>query len=150
MMPKVDIKKCSNSDIHQIAMLEEKYIPNGWSERSFENFLKNNNIIILKAVFENEIIGFLNGSFVLDEGELLNIAIDESFRRQGIAKNLLENLESYFTEKKVKKIFLEVREKNISAVNFYIKNGFLKNGLRKNYYKNPNDNGILMMKLLSR
>lgn len=146
MKQRADISKCGISDISEIAELEEKYIPDGWSEKAFSDWLKNNNTVIFKAVLGGKIIGFINGSWVLDEGELLNIAVDENFRKKGIAAMLLDALEKFFAENNVKKIFLEVRERNIHAISFYIKHGFNKNGLRKNYYKNPEDNGILMMK----
>lgn len=144
----INIVKCGMSDISELVKLEEKYIPGGWSEKAFSEWLKNNNTVIFKAVLESRIIGFTNGSWVLDEGELLNIAVDENFRKFGIAAMLLESLERYFEEKGVNKLFLEVREENIPAINFYIKHKFVKNGLRKNYYRNPNDNGVLMIKRL--
>lgn len=142
------IEKCGLSDISQIAELEEKYIPDGWSESAFSDWMKNDNTVIFKAIAKDDIIGFINGSWVSDEGELLNIAVDENFRKQGIAAMLLEALERCFKEKNVLKLFLEVREKNISAINLYVKHEFIKVGLRKKYYKNPDDNGILMMKKL--
>ena len=148
MKQRVDISKCGISDISEIAELEEKYIPGGWSEKAFSDWLKNDNTVIFKAMLEGKIIGFINGSWVLDEGELLNIAVDENFRNHGIAAMLLEALEKFLGENNVKKLFLEVRERNIPAISFYTKHGFNKNGLRKNYYKNPEDNGILMMKKL--
>lgn len=146
MKQRVDILKADVSDIPEIAGAEGKCIPDGWSEKGFLDWLKNENTIIFKAVLGGKIIGFANGSWVLDEGELLNIAVLENYRNMGIAKELFNFLEEYFKEKKAKKIFLEVREKNIPAISFYQKHGFIKNGLRKNYYKNPADNGVLMMK----
>ncbi len=144
----INIVKCGLSDISEIAELEEKYIPNGWSEDAFSDWMKNEYTVIFKAMTKDDIIGFINGSWVLDEGELLNIAVDENYRKQGIAAMLLEAMEGYFAEKDVMKLFLEVREKNTSAINFYVKHEFIKVGLRKKYYKNPDDNGILMMKKL--
>lgn len=148
MTQRVDILKCQIHDIPEISKLEKKYIPGGWSENAFSEWLENNNTVIIKAVLNDKIVGFANGSWVMDEGELLNIAVDENFRKRGIASLLLEFLEKYFMEKNVEKIFLEVREKNFSAIKFYEKHSFIKNGLRKNYYKNPSDNGVLMMKKL--
>ena len=146
MMQKVDILKAGINDISEIVKIEEKYIPDGWSEKAFSHWLENKNTIIFKAVIQNKIIGFINGSFVLDEGELLNIAVEEQYRILKTGSLLFEYLENYFKEMNVSKIFLEVREKNTSAIGFYLKHGFEKNGLIKNYYNNPKDNGILMMK----
>lgn len=147
MKQRVDIKKCGLKDIVEIAALEEKYIPDGWSEKAFSDWFENNNDpIIFKAVINEKIIGFINGSYVCGEGELLNIAVDEAFRDCGVGSALLTALEEYLSEKNTEIIFLEVREKNTSAIKFYEKHNFIRNGLRKNYYKNPVDNGVLMMK----
>ncbi len=146
MKQKADILIADISDIAEIAAIEKECIPNGWSEKGFSDWLQNKNTVIFKAVQNSEIIGFANGSWVLDEAELLNIAVVEKSRRNGIAQMLFDALENYFKEQNAEKIFLEVREKNQSAINFYEKNGFEKNGLRKNYYSNPTDNGVLMMK----
>ncbi len=147
MTQRVDIKKCGVEDIGEISNIEEKYIMDGWSKKAFLEWFENNNDpVIFKAVYDGKTIGFINGSYVCGEGELLNIAVDEAFRNRGIASILLMSLEEYLKEKNTEKLFLEVREKNIAAVRFYEKNNFIKIGLRKNYYKNPVDNGILMMK----
>lgn len=75
--------------------------------------------VVFAAVCNGEMIGFANGSWVLDEGELLNIAVLEKYRRQGLAEILLKTLEDFFTEKNITVIYLEVREKNQSALSFY-------------------------------
>lgn len=146
MRQRADILIAGQEDIPEIVIIEEKYIPDGWSEKGFSDWLKNKNTVVFKAVEDGEIIGFVNGSWVLDEAELLNIAVVEKSRRKGVAAMLLEALEKYLREKNAGKIFLEVREQNHVAISFYEKNGFEKNGLRKNYYSNPRDNGVLMMK----
>ena len=146
MRQKADILMAGQRDIPEIVKIEEKYIPNGWSEKGFSDWLENKNNVIFKAVEDGKIIGFVNGSWVIDEAELLNIAVVEKSRRKGVAAMLLEALERFLREKNAEKIFLEVREQNLAAISFYEKNGFEKNGLRKNYYSNPRDNGVLMMK----
>lgn len=150
MTQRVDIKKCSSKDIGEASVLEEKYILDGWSEKAFLEWFENNNDpIIFKAVSNEKTIGFINGSYVCDEGELLNIVVENTFRNRGVASALLMALEEYLMKKSVKKLFLEVREKNTPAIKFYEKNEFIKIGLRKNYYKAPDDNGVLMMKKIT-
>lgn len=146
MKPKVDIIKCGRERLLEITEIEKECIPDGWSLKGFEDWLKNDNTVIFAAAVNEKIIGFANGTWVLDEGELLNIAVSENFRRNGTAQLLYNTLEDYFVQKGVASVFLEVREKNTSAIAFYEKNKFIKNGFRKNYYKNPCDNGVLMMK----
>ena len=77
----------------------------------------------------------------------MNIAVKKSFRRQGIAKLLLNSIESLCTCNQVKSLNLEVNENNFAAINLYKKFGFSKVGRRARYYDNKFD-AILMRKLL--
>lgn len=146
MKLKADIIKCRFDELKKIAEIESKCIPDGWSLKAFEDWYDDKKTVVFAAVCNGEMIGFANGSWVLDEGELLNIAVLESYRNNGIAGELFEKMERFFSEKGIKIIYLEVREKNQPALSFYEKYGFIKNGFRKNYYRNPDDNGVLMMK----
>ena len=56
-------------------------------------------------------------------------------KRQGIGNELLKKVENISNKFGIKEIFLEVRESNQEAINFYKKNGFIEVGIRKNYYK---------------
>lgn len=146
MKLKADIIKCRFEELKKIAEIESKCIPDGWSLKAFEDWFDDKKTVVFAALYNEEIIGFANGSWVLDEGELLNIAVLEKYRKNGIAGELFEKLERFFSENGVKIIYLEVRERNENAIGFYKKKGFNKNGFRKNYYRNPCDNGVLMMK----
>lgn len=149
MTQRADIIKCGLSELEKIAEIESECIPGGWSYKAFREWLENENTILLGAVLDGQITGFAGGSWVLDEGELLNIAVKKEYRRLGIAGQLFDSLEKIFLENGVKTVFLEVRENNAPAAAFYEKKGFVKNGLRNNYYRNPADNAVLMSKTLS-
>lgn len=149
MKLKVDILEAEAAHIKQIAEIEKECIPDGWSEKTFEEALGNDGSLIFAAVCGGFTVGFLNGSYVLDEAELLNIAVSEDRRKNGIAGGLIERFESKLSEIGVKTVYLEVRESNAPARRFYEKYGYIQNGLRKNYYRNPTENAILMYKNLS-
>ena len=148
MLQRADIRVriCTKEELPQIVLIEEKYIPGGWSEKGFAEWLElNENAVILGAYDGGRLIGFANGSCAFEEGELLNIAVEEEYRRQGAAQRLFDSLKECFISKGAEKIFLEVREKNTPAVRFYEKNGFEQVGLRKNYYREPADNAVIMV-----
>lgn len=144
MPQRVDIIKADALHIPRIAEIEAECIIDGWSENAFADALNNKNSMILAAVSDGEIIGFLNGSFVLDEAELLNIAVSGKFRRMGAAGSLMERFFEELENLSVKTVFLEVRESNSGAISLYKKYGFEQNGMRKNYYRNPTENAVLM------
>ena len=73
----------------------------------------------------------------IDVYEILAIATIKEYRNKGVAQGLLDKI-------KTKDIFLEVRESNQVAINFYKKNKFKEISIRKNYYSKPNENAIIM------
>lgn len=95
-----------------------------------------------------ETVGFYIISKILDEVEIYTIAVDELYRGQKIASNMLEHLINFSKEMKVSKIWLEVSTKNIPAINLYEKFGFEKIRLRKNYYSLTNEDAYIMLKEL--
>ena len=88
------------------------------------------------------VLGFLVvRQIAADEREILNLAVDPSERRHGVARKLLEN-----ELRRVKtRWFLEVRASNSSAIKLYESAGFRKGGRRESYYSNPAETGIVMM-----
>lgn len=147
MKQKADIVRADISHIKRIAEIEAECIADGWSENAFRETLENQSALILAAVSEGETVGFLNGSFVLDEAELLNIAVSPEYRRNGVAQQLFSAFETALGELGVTALYLEVRESNHAAISLYEKLGFVRNGLRKNYYRNPVENAVLMAKI---
>lgn len=95
-----------------------------------------------------ETVGFYIISKILDEVEIYTIAVDELYRGQKIASNMLEHLINFSREMKVSKIWLEVSTKNMPAINLYEKFGFEKIRLRKNYYSLTNEDAFIMLKEL--
>ncbi|WP_276876380.1 ribosomal protein S18-alanine N-acetyltransferase [Anaerococcus hydrogenalis] len=95
-----------------------------------------------------ETVGFYIISKILDEVEIYTIAVDELYRCQKIASNMLEHLINFSKEMKVSKIWLEVSTKNMPAINLYEKFGFEKIRLRKNYYSLTNEDAYIMLKEL--
>ncbi len=148
MMQRVDIVRADSCHIGQIAEIESSCIPGGWSEQAFAQALENENSLMYAAVCGENTAGFLNGSYVLDEAELLNIAVSKEYRRCGIAVRLYNEFENRLLKLGVKIVYLEVRESNIAAERLYSKLGFERSGFRKNYYRSPSENAVLMMKKL--
>ncbi|MBE9475674.1 MAG: GNAT family N-acetyltransferase [Proteobacteria bacterium] len=85
------------------------------------------------------------------EVELLTIAVDPDYRRQGLAHDLMRDFEQMAKENGARDAFLEVAENNIAAIGLYQRRGFTQTGLRKDYYaslKGPRISAIVMNKPL--
>lgn len=114
----------------------EVFEEESWNERQFEESFKTGRSIFLLAKEAGETVAFLLAEDLIDSVNLLLIATDEKYRNRKIATKLILELEKITKNKKINKIWLEVKENNYSAINFYKKNNFENIYLRRNYYKN--------------
>jgi len=90
------------------------------------------------------IIGFAGLWMMADEAHIINIAVRERYRRQGMGELLLIAIIDLATELKAGIITLEVRASNITAQRLYSKYGFTQVGLRRGYYTDTGEDGVLM------
>ena len=116
--------------ISQCAELERKTLPTPWSEDSIVNMSPQGRYIA--ATIDERVVGICSYYLVCDELELVNIAVDESVRKQGVGKAMMEKM----LEEDFSVCSLEVAEDNFGAMEFYKTFGFSKVGKRKNFYKN--------------
>ena len=82
-----------------------------------------------------QLLGFVISRIVLDEAEVLTIAVDADCRRRGVAAMLLEAHLSELAMERVRRLFLEVDEGNAAARALYKKFGFVEKGRRDGYYR---------------
>jgi len=135
------IKKLTINDvdyIEQIFNLEKDIFKNSaFSKESTENLVKADNSFIYTYLVDEKVCGYLMVLDSIDVYEILAIATVEEYRNKGIAQELLDKI-------KTKDIFLEVRESNKKAINFYKKNNFKQISIRKGYYSDPTEDAIIM------
>ena len=93
---------------------------------------------------DNQMVGYLDYSFIIDRIEIDQFFVSLIYRRQGIGRKLLSYLVSVAISFRVVNITLEVRNSNEIARNLYKEFGFREVALRKNYY--GDEDGILMEK----
>ena len=135
------IKKLTRDDtdyIEQIFNLEKEIFKSSAFNKSYlDTLIKGDNSFIYVYLIDDKVSGYLMILDSIDVYEILAIATIEQCRNKGIAQELLDKI-------KTKDIFLEVRESNQVAINFYKKNKFKEISVRKNYYSEPNENAIIM------
>lgn len=135
------IRKLTINDvdyIEQIFNLEKDIFKNSaFSKESTENLVKADNSFIYAYLINEKVCGYLMVLDSIDVYEILAIATVEEYRNKGIAQELLDKI-------KTKDIFLEVRESNEKAINFYKKNNFKQISIRKGYYSDPTEDAIIM------
>lgn len=134
----------NKEEAQAIANLELRAFSDAWSLKSVEGTLCQKNYINLGAWREGKLLGYLFFSCILDEGEIIRIAVEPDERRRGIAESLFRTLREECLEKGIFKWMLDVRSGNEAALACYRKIGFSEDGRRKAFYKEPVEDAILM------
>ena len=131
-------------DVFDILSVDEENFSNNFDEKFYLEYIKNQRVIV--AENEKKVIGYILFNQILDEAEIYKIVVLKDFRKKQIAFKIFEFLLNELKKNNVKKIFLEVRKSNIPAINLYIKCGFIEIREIVDYYSNPKENGIMMLK----
>ena len=152
-MMNISIDTAKEEDLIKVYEIEKESFSDSWSFESFVYELKLNfsNFFIAKCdtgdVAGGDVAGYIILWQIEDELNILNLAVKKEFRRQSVAKGLLEHVFNFGKERKIQKVYLEVREGNLPALNLYKTYGFKIIGTRENYYPDSKD-AILMYKNL--
>ncbi len=140
------IRLMQKSDLTAVATIETQVQSHPWNLKQFEESLNNYYCTVLQQA--DKVVGFCILQPVLDEANLLLMAIDPLYQGKGLGYQLLDASIQQLANQPVQ-IFLEVRESNTAAIALYEKIGFHQIDLRKNYYPNPDgsrEHAIIMVK----
>lgn len=132
----------------QVAQLEKLCFQDPWSEKSIASELSNKLALWLVAVKEETLVGYIGSQTVMDESDMMNVAVHPEFRRRGIAEALVNALCAALKEQGSVSLTLEVRASNEPAKALYEKLGFEQVGKRPNYYRNPKEDAYILRKML--
>ena len=165
------IRKVVAADIVFVKNLEEECGLASWSVEDYAQEIMRNDSVFLIAEDYKKSIGFIVTRLIMNqkciylnsrdttsenfnitpeikyEAEIYNLAVLKKHRRKNCATQLIETLVSSIGSN-LSKIYLEVRASNLSAIGFYQKNGFSETGRRKNFYRQPTEDAILMCRNL--
>ncbi|HEM5052136.1 TPA: ribosomal protein S18-alanine N-acetyltransferase [Streptococcus suis] len=122
-----------------LAVMESVYEQSPWTLEQIASSLASQDEDYYLAYEGQELVGFLAVQTVLDEMEILQIAVRADFQRLGIASLLMAAVMDWEGD-----IFLEVRESNSAAQALYTRQHFTKIGKRKDYYRHPVEDAVLM------
>lgn len=86
--------------------------------------------------------GYIIFNTIQEQAELMRIAVVPELRKKGVATEMIKKYHSLIS-KKTDTGFLEVRQNNTGARRLYEKTGYSQIGVRKNYYKNPVEDGVI-------
>ena len=140
----------TEDDIPEIAKMELEYFAVPWSEASIGHYMDQGNTLFIVARHpqgnDYVVAGYIALMCILNESELVSIAVRKGYRNMGIARELLDIAYGMARDKGVELIHLEVRAGNEAAIALYESEGFTRDGVRKDYYSKPREDAILYTK----
>lgn len=142
----MEIKEMAQEDLSQVSEIESQIFSLPWSEKAFEESLKNSNTLYIVAKEKEEVLGYIGMYISFQEGNITNVAVNPNYRRKKIGQNLIREILERAKQIGVTDVILEVRETNAAAICLYEKMGFEEAGIRKNFYEKPLENAIIMWK----
>lgn len=147
MSENVVIRPMGPEDLEAVACLERDCFSAPWKKEDFRETLDKSHCCFLVARTADGALagycGFYQGG---PEGEITNVAVDRSLRRKGVARQLLCQLMDEGVRRGVDSFILEVRKGNEGAIALYEGLGFQIAGVRKNFYRYPTEDGLVMMR----
>ena len=136
------LRKLSYTDLPRVIAIERRCFPMPWSLSMFVLELSKPSGICLAAVSDTRMLGYVICARYEEAYHVMNIAVEPNYRRQGVARALLEGLldkggrDANYT--------LEVRVSNHAAIALYESYGFRGVGTRKHYYADNGEDAIIM------
>ena len=141
---KITLRPMRAEDLESVLEIESASFSRPWTRRHFEEELDSSfSYPTVAFTAGGTIVGYLCLKKVLDEAEVLDVAVKGSLRGMGVGKALVQWALSFCRERGVNLVFLEVRAGNAHAIALYRRLGFCEAGLRKKYYDDGED-AILM------
>ncbi|MBK6290004.1 MAG: ribosomal protein S18-alanine N-acetyltransferase [Gammaproteobacteria bacterium] len=127
------VREACATDARRLAEIDALQNPGPWSETLFRDSIAAGQCR-LAVDASGRICGFVVFQTVLDECEILGIAVEPGQQRRGIGTRLLSAALAEARAQGARACYLEVRVSNEAAQSLYLAHGFVPNGLRKAYY----------------
>ncbi len=156
----ISVRPMAPADLQDVWKLERECFSDAWSMKLLEDALANDYDYFWVAecagsagalsggagaeVPVSRFCGYANLRILAGEGEIERIAVDPAMRRRGIGRKLMEAMAEFAGKEGVGDITLEVRAGNLAARKLYESFGFAEEGRRRDYYRNPTEDALIM------
>jgi [ribosomal protein S18]-alanine N-acetyltransferase len=147
MTPELEIRRLTYADLPQVIAIERRAFPTPWSLAMFVLELSKPAGVCLAALIEERLVGYLVCSRYDTVWHLMNVAVDDRLRRQGIATALIERLFE-LADGPSEQYTLEVRTSNDVAIRLYERFGFRPAGRRRGYYHDNREDALIMWRIV--
>ena len=134
----ISIKQINENEIDLCYELDSNTI-SLWSKKQWSNEFKKEGTKIVGLLISNLVIGICVFQVVLDEAQINYFVVDHKFRKKGFGSYLMNYLIKQCENLNLRKLLLEVSQRNVMAEEFYSRFDFFTGGIRKSYYKDGSD-----------
>lgn len=148
MTPPLQIRRLTYADLPQVIAIERRAFPTAWSLAMFVLELSKPGGICLAALRDERIAGYLVCSRYDIVWHVMNVAVDPSLRRLGIATQMLRHLFEQ-ADRPGEQYTLEVRASNDAAIALYEQFGFESAGVRPGYYHDNKEDALIMWRTVA-
>jgi ribosomal-protein-alanine N-acetyltransferase len=131
--------------LDRVVDIERLCFSHPWPRESFLADLGSGDACCMIARRESSVAGYTISWFVLDELHVLNLAVHPRYRRKGVGQTLLRYLLTGARGRGCRRATLELRASNTAARRLYEKHGFRPVAIRRNYYRQPEEDAVLML-----
>ena len=142
------IRAATTTDAADIARIEHRAAAHPWTEDSVRSSLIRPVSAAWVTHVHGRCVGHLLSTVVLDEAEILTVAIDPELQRQGLGRALMVYAQAEWHRRQVQRAFLEVRRQNQAARSLYTRMGWTETGVRRNYYRDGEDAVLYLLELM--
>lgn len=139
-----EIVSIKNEHIPYLVKIEEDAFSTPFKAKDFEEIIESSISNVLVATQNGIPIGHISYTVILDECQIINVAVSHNMRGQGIGSLIMEHFIMKMRQNGISKVFLEVRASNTVAMGLYEKLGFFSVGVSKNHFSLPTEDAILM------
>lgn len=142
------IVKLNKDDVDKMVELQNRNsFIDGWNRKMLIDAFNSGNYLCFGEIIKNKLVAFVGVTASIDTCDIEDVLVDIDYRRQGLSKNLINHVLDELKTQNIQKVFLEVRERNIPAIELYEGLGFSKISIRKNYYFDG-ENALVYLKEL--
>ena len=142
------LRRATSADLPDVVALERACYSDPWPASAFASLPDNDRVFFGVARVERHLMGYVVAWYVMDEGELANLAVAPDDRGQGIGRTLLDAMLADAASRGTAQVYLEVRDSNAAARQLYASRGFEEVGRRKQYYRSPTEDALILRRSL--
>ena len=138
-------------DLGDIMRIEKLSFTTPWSKQAFlSEMLDNDRAYYLVAKVNDRPVGYIGVWLIAGEGHITNVAVHPDYRGKGIGERLMTAIEDSPKKRGATRMTLEVRVSNDVAQRLYRKLGYIAAGIRRRYYRDNDEDAIIMWKEIER